>query len=51
MPLSVVTDAVRERWDGMDGEERAFLIYCLLRLRHQRETSAPEPRMRQTEPV
>jgi hypothetical protein len=28
-------EAVRERWPEMSGEERAFLLYCLRRMREQ----------------
>jgi hypothetical protein len=40
--LATLVAAVRERWGEMDAEERAFLVYCLLRL-HQiaREPGAP----------
>jgi hypothetical protein len=51
MPLSAMIDAVRVPWAGMDNRERAFLIYCLLRLRRQLEASAPETRLPQPETV
>jgi len=40
--LATLVAAVRERWGEMDAEERAFLVYCLLRS-HQnaREPGAP----------
>ena len=51
MSFSMVADAVRLQWDEMEGEERAFLIYCLQRLRHHLEASASEPRLPPSEQV
>jgi hypothetical protein len=36
--------ALRERWQEMDEQERAFLLYCVQRLRqHISEAEEPPP--------
>ncbi len=34
--IAALVDAMRDRWDELDREARAFLIYSLLRLRQHR---------------
>ena len=32
--ITELVAAMREQWDGLDGDERAFVVYCVQQLRH-----------------
>jgi hypothetical protein len=42
VPVTALVSATRAQRAEMDDEERAFLVYCVKRLRQHREESVPQ---------